>query len=313
MSASSKNFLTCFYVRLRAINDAIREQNNPVRVDSESYKRDRDEAAKVIAQAINAASDSAGSYERPQRDREYRLQRFTVILTFFAAVGAIAAAFANLWVIPQIKKSADAAHDAAVAAKSAAETASGTLAENKRQFDLMFPQVQQQTLTSQQSLSLQSSPYIVISIIDAKTSRLPVPRGWHSIIPREVEITYQLENQTAGSALTYAAGLRLEDLGQIGPMPPPTGASACNSQMETIRTALPRHFDGLNKKGPFREKVRIGAGNVVRGVGCVAYKSVDAKIHTNAVLVSIRPSYLIDGGQLTKTTVSVSAIPTENP
>jgi hypothetical protein len=106
-----------------AIQQAIKQQEIAISVNSKSANDERREAARMIASAIDKAASSASSSEHAQRDKEYRLQRALVVLTFIAAGGAVAAAIGSWLALPQVKKSADAA-------TSAADTAQNTLSQS---------------------------------------------------------------------------------------------------------------------------------------------------------------------------------------
>jgi hypothetical protein len=108
-----------------AIQDALKQQSNAIRVNRESAKNEQNEAARIIAGAINNASNATSGYEQPQRKKEFWLQVALVALTFVAAAGAVAAAMGSWRALPEVKKSADAA-------QSAATTASQTLCETRR-------------------------------------------------------------------------------------------------------------------------------------------------------------------------------------
>jgi hypothetical protein len=70
--------------RLRAIQEAIREQGDVTRNAADVGNAANREVAGVIASAIHAANSDVPEYEKEQRNREYRLQR----KLFWATVGA---------------------------------------------------------------------------------------------------------------------------------------------------------------------------------------------------------------------------------
>jgi hypothetical protein len=120
----------------RSIHDALEQQKDAIAINSETAKQEGKEAAGVIAGAIDKAANAISGSENAQRDKEYRLQVAIVILTFLTALGALGAAFASWRELPQIKKSADAAECAARAAQSAADTASNTLTNQQKSFEI---------------------------------------------------------------------------------------------------------------------------------------------------------------------------------
>lgn len=131
------------------IQDALKEQSDAISVDRESAKHEQNEAARIIAGAINNASSAAASYEQPQRNKEYGLQVAIVVLTFLTAIGAIGAAVASWRTLTEIKKSTDAATDAASAAKDTFEATYG----EEGTIDRTMQQMTYQTATAQQAAS----------------------------------------------------------------------------------------------------------------------------------------------------------------
>lgn len=103
------------------IQEEVKEQGNAIRIDLEATKHDQDNAARIIAGAIDKASSAASSYEYPQRDKEHRLQIAIVILTFITALGALAAAAASWVTWREVKRSSDAAKISAEAARDTFE------------------------------------------------------------------------------------------------------------------------------------------------------------------------------------------------
>jgi hypothetical protein len=121
-------------VESKATQNVVNQQIDSIRKDREAAEHSQHEAAGVIARAINTASDSASSYEKPQRDKEYRLQFFLIILTFIAAGGAVAAAFFSWRTLGPVKTSADAAD-------TSAKTAKDALTKGQRAFVYFSPDV----------------------------------------------------------------------------------------------------------------------------------------------------------------------------
>lgn len=118
-----KKILEALSTESSTIQEAIKKQEDAIRVYSESSKDEQNEAARIIAGAINNASNASSSYERPQRNKEYGLQKALVILTALAAGGAVTAAIGSLFTLPQVKRSADAAKRAAETSASQLEMA----------------------------------------------------------------------------------------------------------------------------------------------------------------------------------------------
>jgi hypothetical protein len=112
-----------------ATNDALKEQIDSIRIDRDTAKSEQNEAARIVADAINSASNTASNYEHPQRRKEYRLQVFLVVFTVLAALGAVSAAVGSWYALPAIKESADAAKTSAYAACKAAQIAQRNLLE----------------------------------------------------------------------------------------------------------------------------------------------------------------------------------------
>lgn len=86
-----------------AVQEAVKQQVDSIRVDREAAKHKENEAAGIIAGAINDASKATSSYEKPQRNKEFWLQVGIAVLTLLTAVGALAAAFANFGALTEIK------------------------------------------------------------------------------------------------------------------------------------------------------------------------------------------------------------------
>lgn len=114
-----------------AIQNSVKEQIGSISEDREAEKHDRAEAAKIIARAIQNASDSPSDYEKTQRNKEYGLQQGVLFLTVITAIGAIVASIVSIITLGQVKKSTDATKTAAYAACKSAEISRQALIETQ--------------------------------------------------------------------------------------------------------------------------------------------------------------------------------------
>lgn len=297
---------------LGEIEYALKEKINAVPVDDKATHDKHREAAGVVATAIETTANAQSSYEQPQRDKEYRVQVFIVILTFLAAAGAIAAAFASWLTLPSIKKSADAAYTAAQATQDQADATYAAIdlqdiqMKQNRIDNARAQWMQERTLEqsaedaknavaeSERILNVQTRPWLGIEVTEAAGQTLdddPSTRPPNESEAnrlkyklRRVTFQYTIHNYGGGPALRQSAGgfdgWNTSDMSSM--VSPPSLAVACQNETESLVNRLSRGvpiFPGeavFSRAEPIPSLSYKYGTEVMSTIGCVAYQGQSA-------------------------------------
>jgi hypothetical protein len=141
---------------LSSIKETVKEQERTIRDASNAADQKRRELSGIIASAIESANKDVPSYEKNQRNKEYRQQRRVLRATGITAGATVLAFGAAAYYACVAKGQLDQMIEATKQTKRAADIAACALRQNQKQFTDTLEEMRAQTKAQQTASSVAS-------------------------------------------------------------------------------------------------------------------------------------------------------------
>jgi hypothetical protein len=244
-----KLVLDALHTESRVIKESLAKQENSVKNTSQAWEEKQREVGAAIAASIQAHSNAATNYEKPQRDKEHRLQwrMFWVALagTIFAAAAA-----AGAWYYATLAKGQlDQMIEATRQARKSADTAACALRESQRQFDRTLEQMTNQTTAQQTAASAAED-----TVSTARDQIRRDQRAWITVEVGETtgDFAIQLRN-TGRTPAVHVAQIASFALGTGMKIPDVDLSKTSSSPIPIPKNLPPQMMDALKREGFIRK------------------------------------------------------------